>query len=77
MAVTRRELRPVPPNEGGPVGTMTYDDETGELELTGLAAQVTRRERQQVGDDRTYGALLVERGWSNGQLYLAPATESP
>lgn len=72
--MTRRELRPVPPNQGGPFGTMTFDDATGDLTLTGMIEQVLRRERERVGDDKTYGQMLVERGWSNGQLYLAEVT---
>jgi len=68
--VVRRVLRPVPPNEGGVLGTVVFDAEAGTLELTGLAAQVLRRERERIADDRAFGRILMADGWSNGQLYL-------
>lgn len=68
----RLQLMAVPPNQGGPYGDVVYDESTGRLTITGLAAQVTQRERDRVGNDAEYGRLLVDRGWSNGQLYLVP-----
>jgi hypothetical protein len=70
MTVHRRELRPVPPNTGGPFGTIAYDDATGRLETTGLVTAVLRRDRARVNDDARFGRGLVEEGWSNGQLWL-------
>ena len=68
--MVRRVLRPVPPNEGGTLGTVAFDAEAGTLELSGLAVQALQRDRERVGDDRAFGRMLIADGWSNGQLYL-------
>jgi hypothetical protein len=70
VTIHRLELRPVPPNTGPVMGTVVYDEESGELALDRGAAAIMRRDRERVNDDDTFGSLLVEGGWSNGQIYL-------
>lgn len=70
MTVHVMEVKPVPPNQGDSLGTVTYDDATGKLVTTGIATSIFRKVRFNTGDDRTVGDALVKGGWSNGQLYL-------
>jgi hypothetical protein len=68
----RRELRTVDTDEPG--GYVEVDaDGTGRF--VGPAADIFRGLRAEVGDDDALAAGLVEQGWSNGYVYLAPAED--
>lgn len=69
MTVHVMKVVPVPPNTGGSLGTVTYDDASGTLALAGMAQSIFAHPREDLGD-RKLGENLVKGGWSNGQLYL-------
>lgn len=65
----------VPIASGGPaVGAVVFDDASGRLEYErGAQIALTVDRSRFPGTDREYGQILVETGWSNGQLALVPA----
>lgn len=64
----RRELRSA--NTERVLGAVVIDD--GKLTLEGGAQDVLRYTVQKLGADA--GKILMDEGWSNGYLYLAPST---
>lgn len=70
MTIHVMQIQPVPPNTGGSLGSVTYDDASGKLTFTGIGTSIFRHPRAEMGDDRKLGEALVKGGWSNGQLYL-------
>lgn len=70
MAV-RRELRIVSTEEVR--GAIAVADD-GTVTFEKSAERIFMRMRERVGDDQALAKVLLEDGWSNGYLYLAPAT---
>lgn len=70
MATRRRDLLVV--GTGKLVGYITLDD--GEAAFAGGADRTFAPYRRRLGDVKA-AQLLLDEGWSNGYLYLAPPPE--
>jgi hypothetical protein len=73
--VTLHRLDLLPVASGGPaVGAVVFDDASGRLDYERGAQVALASDRARFGGtDREYGRILIESGWSNGQLALIPA----
>lgn len=58
--------------DGTVLGQVELSD-SGALTLTGGSVRVFRNLKKQLGDK--LGDQLLEKGWSNGYLYLGPVEE--